>query len=148
MNAPDSPELMVLREIRDELRALPAAFAAAIKLEHRAPRRLSSADETMLRPLLTAIIDTIGTRDFYVRDLINHAKLDIASAIALQKALASIGGALKIGRLLRRGVNADTGIYRVIAIGPTRDGVLWKIECDESITAKSRKTRTPADGKS
>jgi len=137
----DEALVELMREIRDQLAALPAAIAAAIGQRHAA-RRLSRADETALSALLPAIAKAVGNRPFSMRELIQHAALEIAPAIALREALAS-ADPRRIGRLLRRCCGNDVGGYRVREVDSRRDGVVWAVECDNRSSQKPAKFASP-----
>jgi hypothetical protein len=111
-------EIALLRRISEQLEALPAAIAAAIsaaiELQGRAPRRLSSVDEMLLKKLLPMIWAAVGDREFTVNELIQRFHLEIEST-------------RKVGRLLARAVNVDLAGYRVSSIGAGREGVYWRV---------------------
>ena len=113
----DAVEL--LRDIRDELRALRADLAGR-------QRRLAPADRDALERLLPIIASTVAGRVFGVAELAAHARLP--SATALREALASIGGSRKVGRLLARAAGADVNGLRVVRVGEDSAGALWSIE--------------------
>jgi hypothetical protein len=137
-----SAELDLLVQIRDELRSLPAAIAAAIERQHHV-RRLSPTDEAELSALLPVIFGAIKSRPFLVRELFQHAGLNIAPAIALCNALKSTNPQ-KLGRLLSRACDINVGSYHVRKCGKSkRDGLVWAVECDDRSSQKHTKFALP-----
>ncbi len=120
--APDAnaEALMLLREIRDELRAIRSALSP----KRRQPV-LCNGDRAALESLLPAISEAVGTLTFSTRELLEHAKLDVEANVALRAAIASVGdNPRKLGRLLSRGTDIDVGGFRIAESGTTREGVL------------------------
>jgi hypothetical protein len=138
----DQAILEALHELRDALRGLPQAIAAAVTQKSHA-RRLSSADEAALAALLPVITAAIEGRPFLVCELTQHAKLNFAPAIALGKALASTNPR-SLGRLLSRGCGINIGGYRIRKINfSERNGIRWTVECDNWSTQKHAKFDPP-----
>ena len=72
-----------------------------------------------------------------MRELFDHAELDVSASIALREALESTGGTTyAIGRLLRRGADIAIGGYRISESGSSSDGML------RTVVAVTRKTHT------
>ena len=126
------------REIRDELRGI----RLLLERHDHTPRRLSQADEKALSKLLPVLVTAIQGRRFTVRQLTEHAKLQVAPAIALREALGSTNPR-RIGRLFRRSCYNDVGGYRIKEVGFTRDGVEWIVECDNRSSQKHAKFALP-----
>ncbi len=140
--ASDPEALELLSEIRDLLMALPGAIAASIERQHRTPRRLSQADGAALRQLLPVIVAAVQGHPFTLRELAEHATLNIAPAIALRDALVSITSR-RLGRLLRRAADVGINGFRITALESTRDGVKWRVECDDRSSQKPARFALP-----
>ena len=94
-------------------------------------------DKIKLETLLPVIWEAVGNRTFSVRELFDHAELDIPASIALRDVLEFIGSNPRaIGRLLGRGTDIDVCEFRIVESGPSREGML------RTIIAVTRKTRS------
>lgn len=124
MSAAPTPEwteaLQLLREIRDDVRSI----GATLNRQVRRPQPLSASDQSALETLVPTIIAAVGDRTFTVRELFQHADLTIPAAVALRKALTSIGSTKKVGRLLHRGEGLDISGLEIVSNGRTDHGVL------------------------
>jgi hypothetical protein len=124
VNTDDSVGL--LREIRDELRLLNQTIAG------RRRRRLSEPDRAALVRLLPVVADVVGTRCFSVAELHEHAQT-IVTADALRDALASIGSARHVGKLLRRAIDVDIAGVCVRRVGSDNSGATWVLTLTETL---------------
>jgi len=125
MNA-DAAIVMLLQEIREEIRGLRADLAG--KANGRRP--LSTADRDTLAPLLPIVHAAVLGRAFTVAELQEHAKLTLPSTVALRDALARITP-LKLGKLLGRGAGHTIVRYRITAVEEARSGVRWRVQCGD-----------------
>lgn len=112
--------LDLLREIRDELMLLRSALSPKQR-----QTALCNGDRAALGVLLPAISEAVGSRTFSIRELLEHAKLEIDATAPLRAALAKVDASpRKLGRLLKRGTDVDIDGYRIVEIGASRDGML------------------------
>ena len=120
--APDTnaEALMLLREIRDELRAIRSALSP----KQRQPV-LCNGDRAALETLLPAISEAVGTRTFSTRELLDHAKLEIPQTAALRAALVALeNNPRKLGRLLSRGADVEISGFCITESGTSRGSVM------------------------
>ena len=116
MTAADPALLDAVRRIvREELRA-------ALQ---PAPARLGDADRELLEALLPATFDAADGALFNVGELYRHARLPLAAD--LRAALAPIGGAQRLGKLLRRAIGVPVAGFIVERVGEDRGSALWKV---------------------
>lgn len=126
----------LLTEIRDELRTHTALLRELCQaLGAPRARRLSAADEAALLELLPVIVEAVHGHPFTLPMLAEHAKLNVAPALAVRSALATTNPR-KLGRLLHKAVSFEVGNYHVKKLRPTRGGVLWHVQCDEPSSRK------------
>lgn len=119
-------EADLLRELIAEVQGLRRDLA-----ERRVDGRLAAVDRRALGALLPVVATAVGARTFAVRELVDHAGLQIPAAIALRAALDAAGGARKVGRLLARGDGVDVAGFRATSCGEDRDGRLWTVRCGD-----------------
>jgi hypothetical protein len=137
----------VLAQVR-ELRADVArgnAELCALRLEvqrvtqcgpHGPPRPLAPADSELLGALLPVMAEFAPPSLMWTAGEI-FAQADEPDAGCLRTALAQIGSARALGKLLRRAVGVPIGGFVVERIADCRDGALWRV----SVGADWRETR-------
>ena len=115
--------LELLRQIRDELRALRQATESR---RARSPKK--SKDRKALALLLRSIRSSMGDKDFLARELIDRAATDPKLRAALRRVLGPLnaGSARRLGTILKLGAGAVGGGSLVVRLGESRDGALWK----------------------
>ena len=95
------------------------------RLAVRQPARLSRADQDALVAILPVVAEVVAHRVFTVRELREHALLP--SQGALREAIERVGGANRLGRLLKRGDGVAVAGYTVDHVGQDRDGLMWRV---------------------
>jgi hypothetical protein len=89
------------------------------------PARIADADCELLEALLPATFHAADNALFNVGELYRHARLPLADE--LRAALAPVGGARSLGKLLRRAVGVPVGGFVVERVGADRAGALWRV---------------------
>lgn len=124
----DAETLAVLREIRDDQRAILRL------LEQQActpQRRVSTSDRAVLARLLPAIWGVMMGKPFAVRDLATRSQSNVAPAVRLHDALAGID-AKKLGYLFKRCAGRDVDGYSIVKRGRGNSGVNWQVRSDDA----------------
>jgi hypothetical protein len=125
---------------QDEILLRLDQLAQTITGRHQQPKSTSASDQELLARILPLIYDEVGSAAWSINDLRAHAELPNRGEWRQRwlDALASAGGALRLGRLLARAAAIEVNGLTVERRRASRDGCMWRI-----ITAESRHHHKP-----
>jgi hypothetical protein len=120
----------LLREMLEELRALPGAIAAALHTTAPAPRSplppLRDGEQETLVAFARDVSTSIGDVVFAAHELVAHARFDPALAEALNRAGCG-SDSRKIGKRLQRSEGRALQGYTVERVKTERGSAVWRI---------------------
>jgi hypothetical protein len=122
----DEALLDEVRALREEIRHLPEAIAAAMAVVRTPQRDLGEDEERDLTTLARGITAAIGDRAFLAAELVAHSRLDPA----LQGTLDTAGcgsDCRKLGKRLQRAEGHPLQGHKVERVRTERGGALWRI---------------------
>ena len=123
----DDDAAAIVREfqlLRDAVRALPAAIAAAMQTQ--AGTALSRADRDALSAYLSTIVTPSLPRFcFTAAEALQHLQSSPLMLAAMAPAIGSPASTRKLGKLFARAEGVVIDGRMLAREGPLRDGVLW-----------------------